>query len=187
MSLSDLASLGSFVSGIAVLASLVFLYFQMRQMTEQVRQAEKNQQAAIRMGRTTRIVEIMLAGMEPSVAEAMMKASLGDESLTEVQLAQYRSFMVASVNHFEDSFYQHEEGLLNDTAFATVVGGIRASVGSPGYRAGWKTLFSLREGAFPEFMNKMIAETPLAPVGPPADQLKQWREAIDEARAAAKV
>ena len=36
MSLSDLASLGSFVSGAAVLASLVFLFFQTRQMTSRV-------------------------------------------------------------------------------------------------------------------------------------------------------
>jgi hypothetical protein len=184
MSLSDLASLGSFVSGIAVLASLGFLYFQMRQMTEQVKQSEKNQQAAIRLGRSSRIVDIMLATMDPSITEAMMKASLGDKSLTLVQLTQYQAFMVAIVNHFEDSFYQHEEGLLNDTAFATVLGGIRASVSSPGYRAGWKMLFPLREGAFPEFMNRIIAETPLEP---PGDLLEQWHKAINEARAAANV
>jgi hypothetical protein len=87
--------------------------------------------------------------------------------------------MVASINHFEDSFYQHQEGLLNDTAFATVLGGIRASVSSPGYRAGWKLLFPLREGAFPEFMERVIAETPLAPLG---DRLEQWRKAVNEAR-----
>jgi hypothetical protein len=42
MSLSDLASLGSFVSGAAVLVSPVFLYFQLRQLSGQVKQAEKN-------------------------------------------------------------------------------------------------------------------------------------------------
>ncbi|HEX3432128.1 MAG TPA: hypothetical protein VHT03_14710 [Rhizomicrobium sp.] len=43
MSLSDLASLGSFVSAFAVLASLVYLALQ-------VRQAEKNQRAILNQG-----------------------------------------------------------------------------------------------------------------------------------------
>src|SRR5476649_1288792 len=114
MSLSDLAALGSFVSGVAVVTSLVFLYFQVRQVSEQVRQAERNQQAAIRQGRTTRIVEMMLAIMDPAIAEAMMKVARGDADITALQLEQYRRYMIASLNHFEDSFYQHEEGLLND-------------------------------------------------------------------------
>ncbi|HUO89216.1 MAG TPA: hypothetical protein VMU08_08575 [Rhizomicrobium sp.] len=183
MTLADIASLSSAISGVAVVASLAFLYFQVRQVGEQVKLAEKNQQAAIRQGRTNRIVEMMLAQMEPSITEALMKAARGDEDLTPVQLAQYQASFVASINHFEDSFYQHEEGLLNDVAFATVVGGIRAAVRSPGYRAGWASVGMLREGAFPEFMNRMIAETPLAP---PGDALEDWKQALAKVRAAAK-
>ena len=48
MSLSELAEIGSFISGVAVLTSLIFLYFQLRQINQQVKQAEKNQQSAIR-------------------------------------------------------------------------------------------------------------------------------------------
>ena len=43
MSLSDLASLGSFVSGVAVLISLIYLALQ-------VRQTEKNQQSLMQQG-----------------------------------------------------------------------------------------------------------------------------------------
>src|SRR5215472_17064452 len=57
MSLSDLASLGSFVSGVAVLASLIFLFFQIRQMPEQVKRSEKNQQAAVGQGRAAILTE----------------------------------------------------------------------------------------------------------------------------------
>jgi hypothetical protein len=182
MTLADIASISSAISGIAVVASLVFLYFQVRQVGEQVKLAEKNQQAAIRQGRTTRIVDMMLATMEPNIAETMMKVARGDADITAVQLQQYRTYMVASINHFEDSFYQHEDGLLNDVAFATVVSGIRASVASPGYRAGWDTVWRMREGAFPAFMNKIIAETPLAP---PGDALAEWHKAVAEVRAEA--
>jgi hypothetical protein len=55
MSLSDLASLGSFVSGVAVLVSLVFLYFQLRQMNAQVLQTEKiSRHSSDRRGLTVR-------------------------------------------------------------------------------------------------------------------------------------
>ena len=49
MSLSDLASLGSFVSGLAVMISLIYL-------AVQIRQAERNQKAMIQQGRTARMV-----------------------------------------------------------------------------------------------------------------------------------
>ena len=70
MSLSDLASLGSFVSGLAVLISLVLLFFQLRQLNQQVRQTERNQQASIRHGRITRGVDIQLARADPGAADA---------------------------------------------------------------------------------------------------------------------
>ncbi len=57
MTLSDLASLGSFVSGAAVLISLVFLYFQIRQVNAQVRQAERNQRALLQQGRAGRAAD----------------------------------------------------------------------------------------------------------------------------------
>ena len=63
MSLSNLASLGSFVSGFAVLISLIYLALQ-------VRQSERNQQIAIRHSRASRIVELQLALADPAVAVA---------------------------------------------------------------------------------------------------------------------
>jgi len=58
MSLSDLASLGSFVAGFAVLTSLVYLALQ-------VRQSERNQQISIRHSRVSRTVELHLALATP--------------------------------------------------------------------------------------------------------------------------
>ena len=59
MSLSQLAEIGSFISGVAILSSLIFLCFQLRQINQQVKQAEKNQQSAIRQGQATRSVGIV--------------------------------------------------------------------------------------------------------------------------------
>jgi len=114
MNLSDLAAFGSFVSGLAVLVSLVFLHFQLRQVSAQITQAEKNQMATIRQGRTDRIVDMSMDLTEPAAAAAVAKGSFGDLAITATEFYQFQSYMVAYLNHAEDSFQQRQDGLLND-------------------------------------------------------------------------
>lgn len=64
MTLSDLASLGSFISGIAVLVSLIYLALQ-------VRQAEKNQRAIIHQGRVEQSADRLLRLMDPELLNAI--------------------------------------------------------------------------------------------------------------------
>ena len=173
MSLSDLAALGSFISGFAVLVSLVFLYFQLKQVGEQVKQSEKNQQASIRLGRATRIVDITLARTEPSLAAAFAKGMSGAQDISELQLSQYGSYCTALFNHAEDSFHQHEEGLLNEVAFQTFVAGWKMVFGTPGMRTQWKRQRTLYVGDFPEFMNRMCDQQSSALSIYPA--LTDWR------------
>src|SRR5215469_15552872 len=118
MSLSDLASLGSFVSGVAVLISLAFLYFQLRQVNSQVRQTEKNQQASIRQARSTRGVDITLrAATDPSLCEALTKGHPGRDDLSGVGLMQLYLYWRACFYEWEDAFYQHHDGLLTQSGF----------------------------------------------------------------------
>ena len=131
MSLSDLASLGSFVSGFAVLTSLIYLALQ-------VRQTERNQQISIRHSRVSRIVELHLALADPAVADAWLHGSGSPQEITQTELGQFINLCRAHFFHFEDSFYQREEGLLNDDAFETVVAGARLLARSPGLRAAWR-------------------------------------------------
>src|ERR1700691_4480843 len=131
MSLSDLASLGSFVSGFAVLLSLIYLALQ-------VRQTERNQQISIRHSRVSPTLERHLARAAPAVADAGLHGSGSPQEITRTELSQYINLCRAHFFHFEDSFYQREEGLLNDDAFETVVAGARLWARSPGVRAAWK-------------------------------------------------
>src|SRR5271169_6440049 len=114
MILSDVASIGSLISGLAVLVSLVYLSLQ-------VRQTERNQQASIRQGRINRAVELVTARMVPAVAEAISNGIDGDPDLTPQQLALFVSYADAYFLHAEDTYYQHEAGLLNEAAFKTFV------------------------------------------------------------------
>src|SRR5471030_788812 len=152
MSLSDLSALGSFVSGFAVLVSLVFLYFQLRQIGVQVKQAEKNQQASIRQQRTARLVEMLATSTDAPFAEALMKGFAGAEDITDTQFAQFQFGMTASFRNSEDYFYQHSDGLLNESAFESFRLESRTQLRCAGVRVIWK----MRRGAFgKEFVSFM--------------------------------
>ena len=169
MSLSDLASLGSFVSGFAVLTSLIYL-------TLQVRQTERNQKSSIRHSRVSRIVELHVALAAPAVADAWLHGSASPHELTQTELSQFTNLCRAHFFHFEDSFYQREEGLLNDDAFETVVAGVRLLARSPGFRCAWKVARPNFGGRFRDFMDGVVAGSA---VEPPVDvTLDAWKVAF---------
>ena len=177
MSFTDLASLGSFVSGIAVLASLVFLYFQLRQLNLQVRQGERNQQASIRHSRITRAVDLQLARADPGLTDAWQHGLENPDAITQTELGQFMNLCRATFFHLEDSFYQHEEGLLNEDAFAVVLGGSRALAGYPGYRLAWKTVRRQYASRFADFVDGIVAQ---ASLDPPAHtpSVDEWKTAF---------
>jgi hypothetical protein len=169
MSLSDLASLGSFVNGFAVLISLIYLSLQ-------VRQTKRNQQIAIRHSRVSRIVELQLALADPGVADAWLHGSGSPQEISQAELSQFINLCRALFFHFEDSFYQREEGLLNDDAFETVVAGARLSARSPGWRAAWRITRPNFGGRFLDFMDGVVAGAALEP---PVDlSLEAWKVAF---------
>jgi len=175
MSLSDLASLGSFISGVAVLASLVFLYFQLRQVNLQVRQTEKNQQALIRQNRATRSVDLNMRRAEGSLVEAVRKGRNGDDNITLTELAQYRFNCVAMFFNLEDTYYQHAEGLLNDAAFASFTLSLKSLFATIGMQVMWDTSRPALPSDFVQFIDNVIAETQLTL---PGDELAVWRAAV---------
>ncbi len=169
MSLSDLASVGSFVSGFAVLISLIYLALQ-------VRQTERNQQISIRHSRVSRIVELHVALADPGMADAWLHGLGRPQAITQTELVQFINLCRALFFHFEDSFYQREEGLLNDDAFETVVSGARLTARSPGVRAAWKMARANFGGGFLAFMDKVVAESAAEP---PVDMsLEAWKTAF---------
>lgn len=163
MTLSDLASIGSFVSGLGVLISLIFLYFQLRQVGAEVLQAEKNQQASIRQGRAGRSVAIALGAADPALAEALLKAHTAAPDITATQLFQFNRYCAAVFKGYEDNFYQNQEGLLTDSAFAAVVNTMGRALRLSSFRVQWKRLRGSYGAEYGEFMDRLIARTPVEP------------------------
>jgi len=177
MSLSDLASLGSFVSGLAVLISLVYLALQ-------VRQAEKNQQAAIRQAAATRMVEyLMSAAAEPSLAETIGHGARGTEDMSEVALRQYSLFCRASFYSWQDSFHQHHDGLLSDAAFRSLEISLKNAVaGSIGMRTQWRIHRIIFDEDFVRWVDSLMVATPARQ---PTSTITQWKSALSAERAGA--
>ena len=183
MSLSDLASLGSFVSGVAVLGSLIFLYHQLRQIGAQIKQAEKNQMASIRAERTSRTLANIHAFAEPSAVDAMYKGIAGDNDMSPTQVRQFQSYCLARFYNMEDAYSQHAEGLLDESAYANMKASLRIGFSTPGFRAGWRVVRNQfdADGGFVAYIDGLLAETPLAYVSPAA----LWAEAFAAERSAA--
>jgi len=81
MSLTDLASIGSFVSGIAVVVSLIYLALQ-------VRHAHKAQRALMHQARTERIINACIECMRGDVAEVVTKIAKGEEMSSPLEMMQ---------------------------------------------------------------------------------------------------
>ena len=174
MTLSDWASIGSLASTIAVLISLIYLALQ-------VRQAERNQQASIRQGRATRVVDIVLATGDPALGDALPKGTAGDVDISSVQFGQFIAIYGAFLASAEDTYLQHQEGLLTDAVYASFAESWRQTLAQPGVRALWKLRRHGFERGFASFMDKLMAEAP-----PPSssDFMTAWKKevAIEKAR-----
>jgi hypothetical protein len=177
MTLSDLASIGSFVSAIAVLISLIYLGLQ-------VRQAERNQRAIVQQGRATRSADLLLHIADPGIISAYSRGYLGDPDMSDTEIDQYRVTVRASFYGFEDAFLQHNQKLMDDASFGSTVAAIRYFLSYPGSRAMWKQARTTFGASFMAFMDELISEVAVAP---PIDLAARWRADVLAEKAAAAV
>jgi hypothetical protein len=183
MSLSDLASLGSFISGLGVLLSLVFLYFQLRQVSAQVRLAERNQQAAIQQQRSATIADIsIVSAAEPAFADAVAKGMAGSPDMSSTEINQFRAYAFARFALSEDAFLQHRNGLLTREAFDSFVAKFAQAFVSAGVRVMWKWARTGFSAEFAEFADGLVAQ---AADAPSLDDVARWRTDIADERATA--
>src|SRR5215469_14472819 len=118
MSLSDLASLGSFVSGAAVLVWLVFLYFQLRQMNAQVRQTEKNQQALIVQARADRAAGVNSDfARDKAFIDTYVRVATDADDVTYAETIQVRVWIMSIFQNAQEAFSQYRRGLLDEYDF----------------------------------------------------------------------
>ncbi|HZZ35251.1 MAG TPA: hypothetical protein VFE03_05965 [Caulobacteraceae bacterium] len=149
MTLSDLASIGSFVSGVAVVVTLIFLLLQLRQ-------TERVQQGAMQQGRAARTVDFILRATDPGLCETIVRANKSDLTLTPVQIAALNTYAVALFWSMEDSFLQHQKGLLDAASWATEVATLKVFLLSPAWRVGWQMCRDQTSGDYRQFVDSLM-------------------------------
>lgn len=169
MNLSEVSTLASIVSSAAVALSLVYVALQ-------VRQAEKNQRALMQQGRAGRAWEGALRVADPALSVVFNKGMRRPQDLSADELDQFLSICRAAFLSGEDSFLQHKSGLLDRTAYASFVAGLRGYVaGSPGLRAAWRLTSQQYGPEYVAFMDAIMHSTPRAGE---ADALGRWKDVV---------
>jgi hypothetical protein len=170
MSLSDLASLGSFVSGVAVVVSFVFLGLQ-------IRQTNRNQRSVIQQGRADNNLELMLRLTEPHLQESMMRGRAGDLTMSAAQIDAFVRAWIATFSVWEDGFLQRQRGTIDRDSLAADAANHRVFLSYPGCRAAWRTTRGQFTGAFRDYLDGMVRDTP--PANAP-DVAATWKAFVAE-------
>src|SRR5215469_14534496 len=110
MSLSDLASLGSFVSGAAVLISLIYVGYQ-------IRQASKHQRALMNQGYFARVQENLHWLAAPVNNQLRARINAGETTFTEEELYLLNVVLRTTLLNVQDVYQQHQSGLLDTEVF----------------------------------------------------------------------
>jgi len=166
MSLSDLAAIGSLGSSLAVLVSLVYL-------AQQTRQSTKHTRALIQQGRAERTFELLIRWAEFEWTDGMEACLDGSSDVNPRDLRRYISLMRAMLVNYEDSFLQHEEGLLQGQAFENVESALRSAMSTPGARRAWGVIRGFFGAGFQNYLDTVIAQAPAMRVS--STQLARWK------------
>jgi len=153
MALADLAAVGSCVSGVAVVVTLGFLLLQLRQ-------ANRNQRAAMQQGRSARMFAWIMRVSEPEMSALTARLFDGETELTSTEAQSFGSSAIGLFWHIEDSFLQHRGGTLDELSWATDQSILRSFLRIPAFRVAWtfnRTLFS---GPYRAYVDGLIEEIP---------------------------
>ncbi len=175
MSLADLASVGSIVSGLAVLVSLAYVAYQTHLNVKQSR-------ALVQQARAQRTIELLTRWGEFDWSDGMIACADGSPDVSAADVRRYISLMRALLVNYEDSYLQHQQGLMQDEVFSNVDAAFRAAMTSPGHRVAWATVRHFFGPGFRGYVDRIVAET--APAAGTSGLLASWQAAA-KAQAAA--
>jgi hypothetical protein len=168
MSLEDIFYVSQSIAAVAVIASILYL-------ARQVRQADRVQRATMQQGRADRAAFNAMALANPELARVFRKGVAGDPNLTRDEFTQWMQMCRAAFLSGEDSFLQHEAGMISDAAFDSYVEGVKFYFAMPGMRAAWTVSEDQFGSGFRAFGRDMLARTAMSRR---PDAYSEWQKLI---------
>ncbi|HEX3673431.1 MAG TPA: hypothetical protein VHU87_04090 [Rhizomicrobium sp.] len=154
----------------AVIASLIYL-------AQQTRQNVRHSQALIQQGRAARIADTTLRLAELRESDAIDRCFEGSLEVNAKDVARFLFLCRAIFVSAEDSFFQHQQGLLDETAFESFESSIKSGMGAAGIAAAWLMTANMYEPQFRDYMNRMMGDLK-APSVRARRGLESWKDAI---------
>jgi hypothetical protein len=156
MTLEELYFVSQTIAAVAIVASLLYVALQLRQ-------TERNQRAIIQQGRATRNLTLTMRQTEVEMAALMAKAGTEWSSMSDVELLQFIGWTRGILFHFEDSYLQHLDGLMDERAFESARSSLASILSRPASRATWEVTRTFHSPAFVAYVDKLVRDAPLSP------------------------
>lgn len=150
MTLSDFATFSTAISGLAVTASLIYLALQTHQNA-------KHTKALIHQGRVAALRDVFLARADADIAAAIIAASGGTPTPQLVQQTQFIAIAGATIYGWQDTYSQHQSGLITDDFFEQMRAGAATALATPAFRSAWEKIYRVPGTKFAAFMDGLAA------------------------------
>jgi hypothetical protein len=170
MSLSDLASIGSFVSARVTTTAAPLLLVQTRQTI-------RNQRALMQQGRSARSAELLMRLSEPRPSDIIVRAEAGDLTLTPSEAQSYFRLCAAFFSNYEDSFLQFRAGTMDRRSWEPDLATLKQFASSPANRVAWSFARGFWDGEYRDFVDALMRETPSHL---PPDYAAFWKSRMTE-------
>jgi hypothetical protein len=126
-------------------------------------------------------VDFLMRLAETDMAEVALRGATADPAATPLQSFQYVTQMQAALTNWEDEFFQHRNGMLDERRYRLQLAVNRDIFAAPGARAVWRLT---KTNFHPDFVAHLdaIVESVKPRAGNPVEA---WKAAAAEERAAA--
>jgi hypothetical protein len=127
----------------------------------QIRQSARNQRSLIDRGRSEQVGAWLQFIASPEMAPLVIRGHAGDPAMTAEEKQRYAWAVYPMILHYEDSFYQHREGMMSEVQFTSICNQVHDSARYPGVRRTWSEVRDRFPADFQRFADPILNEPPL--------------------------
>ena len=152
MNWQAIGAVGEVLGALGVIATLGYLAVQIRQNTRSLRDSAF-QEIVNSVGELT-----MRLGTNQQSSAILRRGLLSPDDLSEDEWFQFSMLTHSMINNFQNYYWMHELGLIDDSLWASTANNLRAQMKLPGYQAWWKRNPIALTPAFTEYVEREILE-----------------------------